>query len=73
MTMRTSSKSTPCATSHRTASRRSRAIAPGDGLERAAVLGPGPRLDFADHQHLALGRHDVDLAFRATPVAVEDP
>jgi hypothetical protein len=47
-------------------------LAPGDGLERAAVLGAGPHLDFADHQHLALGRHDVDLAFRAPPVAVED-
>jgi hypothetical protein len=28
-------------------------------------------LHLADHHHLPLGGHDVDLAFRASPVAVE--
>jgi hypothetical protein len=49
------------------------AFAPGDRLERAAVLRAGAGLDLTYHQHLALGRHDVDLTFRTPPVAVEDP
>jgi hypothetical protein len=72
--MRTSSKSRRCATSHRTASRRSLArllqVMASSGLLYWAL---DRVLTFADHQHLALGRHDVDLAFRAPPVAVEDP
>ena len=48
-------------------------LAPADRLKRAAVARAGTGLDLADHQHLALGRHDVDLAFGAPPVAVKDP
>ncbi len=43
----------------------------GDRLVRRAAAAAAAGLDLADHQHLALAQHQVDLAVVAAPVAVE--
>ena len=72
--MRISSKSTPCAITQLTASRRSRRrfcrVMASSGVPYP-VAGPG--LHLADDQHPALGGDDVDLALGAPPVAVQYP
>jgi hypothetical protein len=45
----------------------------GDGGHRVLEGAPPPGLDLADHQDVAVPRHDVDLAGPATaPVALQD-
>ena len=44
----------------------------GDGVLGRPLAGRAARLDLAQHERLALERHDVDLAGRAAPVALDD-
>ena len=71
--MRTSGRCTPDAEVQAAASRRSRAalraVTASSGWPKPV---PRPGLDLAEDQHVAVAGHDVDLAGRAAPVAVED-
>src|SRR5216683_3075997 len=46
-------------------------LRPADGLERGTVPLAGAGFHLADDKYAALHGHDVDLAFRASPVAFE--
>jgi hypothetical protein len=46
-------------------------LVPGYRFERGTEPGTRTGFHLADHHHLPLGGHDVDLAFSAPPVSVE--